>query len=87
MMGTIRSMISFFRRTPSSSTHQSNSAHPPPHFPISEEISDLVTLMSTFFSWSCLITLSTHSNRQVGRQMILKLWHAGTSQLPEMEVF
>ena len=36
-----------------------------------------------------LITLSTHSNRQVGRQMIPKLWawHAGTSQLPEMKVF
>ena len=52
MMGTIRSMISFFHRTPSSSTHQSNPAHPPPYFPISEEIPGLVALMCTFFSWS-----------------------------------
>lgn len=52
MMATIRSMISFFHRIPSSSTHQSNPAHPPPYFPISEEIPGLVALMCIFFSWS-----------------------------------
>lgn len=72
---------------PSSSTHQSNPAHPPPYFPISEEIPGLSGSDVHILLMVPLITLSTHSNRWVGRQMIPKLWawHAGTSQLPRNE--